>query len=1049
MIEYGRASTTERVLVNYDGLVNLSLLKIQSAPLGNLRDQAFDGDEMNIFVCQSIQTQIELEEIADVKKQIISPSSSRTSIGLAQDGLIGAYNLTAPNMRINWRNSMNILTYTSFEKLNTFKKDKNYTGHELFTNIIPPGINISDGNVLIKDSILESGRLTKDVLGEKKNFAIHQIIWDSYGVDETKRFLDNAHRLIHNFNLFNGFTVGYGDALIPEIVKQDIDKLFATKTQKVNNMIAEIENNPNLMEKDVFEFKLMQELANTLAEVGKLIMKNLSPDNNFNIMFSSGSKGSIPNIAQISGSMGFQAVEGHLPPKKYNKRTLPYFHQNDDRIKSRGLIRESFFAGLDFKSFSFLLMAGREGIIDGALKTAITGYAQRRLVKCMEDVMIKYDNGVRTANNTMLQLVYGDSGADTTKQYRYNIKFVNFGNTELANKHKFTDKEMNEFKNYKDNDIIYEEMKNMRDEFRDIMKKSKCDFKALQTNPFIPINLSRIVNTIITDKELKVGEKVKPEYVKQKIDEILDNKYTNLLMMSEKERSNKKSVKNYDEKLFKTFFKMALYDILSPKNACINLDLSKKQFDKIIEDIIETYNKSIVQPGQMVGILSAQALGETITQMNLNAFHSAGLSTTKSVTTGVPRIQEILSVSKNIKTPQIAIHLEKQYRKSKEMAHKIASNLKYTTFGDIRGRINVYYDPDIDGDDSIMKSDNIKQVFYNQKSSSKNSCQQNIIGLPWLMRIEILKEKMLDKEISLLDIKSKFCFWWESRFNDLKNLKKEEKKVINKITNLAILSNSDNDIQPVIHIRFNVRDTDKVRDPFNRETVNEFIEHIIDKFKLKGIEEIVDIPAITSERIITYDNSDKEIKYEDEYIIYTSGINLTEIRYITGIDIYNSISNDIFDTYKTFGIEIARNRLIRELDDAYQHAGHIVGYTHLCILADLMTSSGIIMSIDRHGMGKSDMDVLGRASFEKAVEQILTASVFNESDYMRGVSSRVMAGQVIKGGTGYCDVILDTELIEKSEYTEENKYKQFKEIISDNIAADIVNRDNENIFMPM
>jgi DNA-directed RNA polymerase II subunit RPB1 len=414
----------------------------------------------------------------------------------------------------------------------------------------------------------------------------------------------------------------------------------------------------------------------------------------------------------------------------------------------------------------------------------------------------------------------------------------------------------------------------------------------------------------------------------------------------------------------------------------------------------------------------------------------------------VPRIQEILSVSKNMKTPQISIRLENQYRKSKEMAHKIASNLKYTTFGDIRGRINVYYDPDPESDDSIMKADNVKQVFYNQKAG-KNSCQQNITGLPWLMRIEIIKEKMLDKEVSLLDIKSKFCFWWETRFNDVKNLKKEEKKVINKITNLAILSNTDNDAQPVIHIRFNVKDVDKVKDPFNRETINEFIEYIIDKFKLKGIEEITDIPVISSEKLITYDNPEKEIKHEDEYIIYTSGINLTEIRYIVGIDILNSISNDIYDTYKTFGIEIARTRLMRELDDAYQHAGHVVGYTHLSILADLMTSSGIIMSIDRHGMGKSDMDVLGRASFEKAVEQILTASVFNESDYMRGVSSRVMCGQVIKGGTGYCDVILDTELIEKSEYTEENKYKQFKEIISDNIAADIVNRDNEKIFMPM
>jgi DNA-directed RNA polymerase II subunit RPB1 len=1002
---------------------------------------------MNIFICQSIQTQIELKEIADVKKQIISPSSSRTSIGLAQDGLVGAFNLTAPHIKINWKNTMNILTYTGFEKFDKITKDKNYTGHELFSNIIPPGINISDGIIVIKDSVLQSGRLSKDALGEKKNFAIHQLIWDSYGADETKKFLDNSHRLIHNFNLYNGFTIGYGDAVISDTIKKDIDKLFATKEQKVNNMIAEIENNPNLMEKDVFEFKLLQEMGTTLSDVGKLIMKNIDSENNFNLMVSSGSKGSVANIAQICGSMGFQAVEGQLPPKKYNKRSLPYFHQNDDRIKARGLIRESFFDGLDFKSFAFLLMAGREGIIDGALKTATTGYAQRRLIKCMEDVMVKYDCSVRTANNAMIQVVYGDTGSDTTKQYRYNIRFVNFGNTELANKHKFTDKELSEFKNYKDNDTVYEEMKTMRDEFRIIMRKAKCDFKAIQTNPFLPINLIRIINTNLNDKDLKVGEKVKPEYVRHKLEEIMNNKYTNLIMMSEKDRENPKSIKNHDEKLFKTTLKMALYDALSPK-MCINQDITKKQFDKIIDDITNIYNKSIVQPGQMVGILSAQALGETITQMNLNAFHSAGLSTMKSITVGVPRIQEILSLSKNISTPQITIRLEEQYKKSKEMAHKIASNLKYTTFGDVRDRINVYYDPEPEEDDSIMKRDNVKQVFYNQKSG-KNSCQSNINGLPYLMRIEIIKEKMLDKEISLLDIKSKFCHWWETRFNDIKNLKKEEKRVINKITSLAILSNSDNDAQPVIHIRFNVKDVDKVRDPFNRETLNEFIEHIIDKFKLKGLEDISDIPNIASERLITFNNSDQEVKNMDEYVIYTSGVNLNEIRYMVGIDVYNTIANDIYKTYKTFGIEVARTRLMRELDDAYQQAGHVVGYTHLSILADIMTSSGILMSIDRHGMGKSDMDVLGRASFEKAVEQILTASVFNETDHMRGVSSRIMAGQVIKGGTGYCDVILDTELIEKSEYTEENKYKQFKEIIADNIASDIVNRDNEEIFMPM
>jgi DNA-directed RNA polymerase II subunit RPB1 len=1006
----------------------------------------FDGDEMNIFVPQSLQSQIELEELVDVKKQIISPSSSRTSIGLIQDSLLSSYNLTSPTMRINWRNCMNIISYTSFEKFDTYKKDKQYTGHELFTMIIPPGINISKDDLKIKDSILSQGRLSKDVLGEKKNFAIHQLIWDEYGSDETKRFIDNAQRLLNNFNLYNGFTVGYGDACIDEPVKRDIDKLFLTTEHKVNNMIANIENNPNIMEKDVFEFKLLQQMA-VLPEVKKLVMKSLKAENNFKIMVSSGSKGSEENIGQICGSLGFLAVEGKLVQKKYNKRTLAYFHQNDDRPRSRGLIRQPFIEGVDFPGFTYVLMAGREGCIDGAIKTAVTGYAQRRLIKCMEDSMVKYDCSVRTANNSILQLVYGDSGADTTKQYAYNFKLVELGNKELEAMHKFTDAEMKEYKNYKDNDKVFSEIKEMRDNFRICMKKAKCDFKAINTSVNLPINLNRIINSNVNNKSLMTGEKVQPDYVRERLEAILENSVTNLMMMSDKDSKNKKSIKNLDERTFKTFLKTALYDALSPKMSCINKNLTKKQFDSIIDEIIQIYNKSIVQPGDMIGILSAQAIVEPLTQMTLNSFHSAGLSTMNSTTKGVPRVQEILGVSKAIKTPQLIIHLEDKYKKSKEMAHKIKSNLKYTTFGDVRGRINVYFDPYPEEDDSIMKSDGVTQVYYNQKAS-KNSCQSNITGLPWLMRIEIIKEKMIEKEVYLLDIKSKFCNWWETRYNDMKNLKKEEKKVINKITALAVMSNSDNDVQPVIHVRFNVKDGEKNKDPFSRETLNDFIDHIIDKFKLKGIDDIKDVPNIATERCVSIDENEA-IKYEDEQVIYTIGANMTDIRYIVGIDLLNTISNDVYDVYKTFGIEVARSRLLREIDEAFQSSGAVVSYTHICILADIMTSAGTLMSIDRHGMGKSDADVLGRASFEKPIEHILSAAVFNESDTMKGVSARVMAGAVIKSGTGYCDVILDTDLIENSEYTAESKYKQYTEVIEDSIAKDIINKDNEDIFIPM
>ena len=150
---------------------------------------------MNIFVCQSLQTQVELEEIAAVERQLITPTSSKTIIGIVQDGLLGAYNLTNPTVKIDWRNAMNIMSYTTLEDFSYIKKNKDYTGSELFSLIIPPGINLNRNGLKIKNGKLVEGRLTNDALGAKKKNNLIQLIWDAYGVEETRKFIDNTQKL--------------------------------------------------------------------------------------------------------------------------------------------------------------------------------------------------------------------------------------------------------------------------------------------------------------------------------------------------------------------------------------------------------------------------------------------------------------------------------------------------------------------------------------------------------------------------------------------------------------------------------------------------------------------------------------------------------------------------------------------------------------------------------------------------------------------------------------------------------------------------------------
>lgn len=431
----------------------------------------------------------------------------------------------------------------------------------------------------------------------------------------------------------------------------------------------------------------------------------------------------------------------------------------------------------------------------------------------------------------------------------------------------------------------------------------------------------------------------------------------------------------------------------------------------------------------------------------MDSFHHAGIASMSATVQGVPRMKELLSVSKNPKTPQMVIYLTEEYMSNKDMAHKIASNIKYTTLGDTRGRINVYYDPHPNAKGGHMEKDNVKNLTFQYKGS-RSSCQADVNGLPWLMRIELDREKMLEKEVTLLEIKSKFCSWWEKRFNDTKVVKGEEKKVLNKINQLTILSNSDNDEQPVLHIRFNVKDGEK--DKFNMGTIDNFIDLIIDKFKLKGLNSIIDIPAIQEERLLRINEDTGNEDKLTQHVIYATGVNLLDIRYFNGVDLNKTLTNNVMDVYETFGIEIARAVLMKEIIGAYSNAGGEVNYQHVTMIVDQMTAMGTINSIDRHGMNKSDSDPLARASFEKTVEQLLIASVYGETDYMRSVSSRIMAGAVVKAGTGFCEIEFDTDLVEKSEYVEGIDYtKKFTELHENTLAKDVIGKKDEDIFIPM
>jgi DNA-directed RNA polymerase II subunit RPB1 len=977
----------------------------------------FDGDEMNIHLPQSIQARNEIKRIANVQYQIVSVKDSSPIIGCQQDTLSGAFMLTSPNVKLIGWEVANILCNTTSETKMQIEMNQEYTGHEIFSHIIPVGINNtkkSGNNIILQilNGKLISGYLDKSSLSFAKNSIIH-FIWDKFGPSKTRRFIDDSQRLILNYLLTRGQTVGIKDTIINVDMNNQIQQLITNKILKSKYDITQYENDTDPISADTIELSLSGDLGVIQGEVGQMLMSHLKLDNFFWTSAKSGAKGSAVNVAQVSGVIGQTNLEGVRIKKKVEGRSLIYFHRDDDTPEARGFIKNSFLSGLKGTEFFINAAAGREGLIDTAIKTAQTGYIQRQLIKGLEDLTIRYDGTNRNAKGIIIQTVYGENGINQSTQTELQLNILAMNNktlyetlclnkeqiTKLEKALKLSKKELETF-----NDNHFNKLKGLRDEIRDIQARSLINYKIMEEKFMSPVNLFRITQDYTNNQSNNPSDNLdlSPFEIETAIEDFLTD-YDNRLIIALKPTD--KFMKQDDRNL-KFILEVSLNEYLAPSKCIFEYKLSNKEFYKMMREIKLSFIRSIIEPGEMVGIIAAQSIGEPTSQMTLNTKHFAGVASKSTANMGVNRIQELVRFSKNIKTPQMIIYFKEPLKHERSVLNKVVSYFKHLSIRQLISNAEVYYD--LGQNDELakrIKGDNVHSPFFvnNQKAESSS--------LPFVFRIKMDMEKMLDKETTLLDIKTKFISHWYKNYTNLKNLKKNEKEVISRISRCAILSNNITDKELIIHIRFSMSS-------FNYNIITEFLRMIFDDITLKGIESINAID-ISQELYVSFDKESGDVITDKEYVVYTAGINFEKIRQIKGIDLSRTKCNDIATILRLYGIEAARQILLHELSATYQSGGSNINQNHLSLLIDQMCHLGEILSIDRHGLSKIDMDPIARASFEMTMDHFVNAAIFNEIDHLNSVSSRIAVGRVISGGTGIFDLLLDTKMLENSEYTED------------------------------
>jgi DNA-directed RNA polymerase beta' subunit len=572
----------------------------------------FDGDEMNMHCPQSYEAATELEEIAAVPHQILRPRDGLPVIGIVQDTLVGSYRLTRDHVRFNRREYMNLMMWNKrFDGAIPLAKGENgkWTGQQILSRLMPP-INMEMNNsskkkVVIRDGEILEGQFDKSIYSKASKGIIHMTYKD-YGSKDTVDMIDSLQNTIEQFLVYNGFSVGISDLIADASTKEEMNHQIKEKKAEVESIILKLhqdlfDNNTGKSNQAEFEDKIFGILNKATESAGETGQASLANENRMTAMVRAGSKGGPINIAQMIACVGQQNIEGKRIPNGFEDRTLPHFKKYDDGADARGFIENSFIAGLTPTEFFFHAMSGREGLIDTAVKTADTGYIQRQLVKAMEDLIIHHDGSVRDANMNITQLHYGEDGINSTKIESLQLDIGGLTDADIEKEYGLEGVDLSA--------ILSDGVDRGDDaaalkEFSDQMKADRKMlvegvFRSGRVNGvFAAVNLERIIYNFKT----KFG--------------LLEDQRTNLTPA--RVLAGIKGVLQKTQSFHKMWAALLRY-YLAPGKIIMQNRFTESAFDTLCEVLVTKNWQAWVQPGELVGIIAAQSIGEPSTQMTLNS----------------------------------------------------------------------------------------------------------------------------------------------------------------------------------------------------------------------------------------------------------------------------------------------------------------------------------------------------------------------------------------------------------------------------------------------
>lgn len=583
--------------------------------------------------------------------------------------------------------------------------------------------------VLIENNELLRGVLDKSLFGATTYSMVHGV-YEIYGADMASNLLSCLGRLFTYYLQKHGFTCSMDDLILKssaeeerkKIIDNSLERTVAGLKEKLE-MEEELKDLPFEQQVDRIREEVRRKYISSNGAFGvefdnymKSIVSPISseiiqaclphglilnfPKNCFSCMVQSGAKGSIVNHSQVSCCLGQQELEGRRVPLMSSGKSCPSFAPYDLRPRAGGFVSDRFLTGVRPQEYYFHAMAGREGLVDTAVKTSRSGYLQRCVCKHLEDLSVQYDYTVRNSDGLIVQFIYGDDGIDVAK-----TKYMEGTDSQLsflARNYKTLMYKFGVYDNFfKDTGLDMDQSVTKHEERKVVCKELEEEKAAMEKGEIYLYKESSVIEArkLVNPKgEWKIGN-ISREFTPAVIVNIRTK--NNVVKYDIVYSDTKEKVKRIPAVIFDSEYgvripiiRLRLPDpITNELSICRNVGAVSEKFEEKLESYCErnpdqillddtTKDKvkegkgemdpngfkllmwlkslrSEIDPGENVGVIAGQSIGEPSTQMTLNTFHLAGHGAA-NVTLGIPRLREILmTASQNIKTPVMDIPLKK------------------------------------------------------------------------------------------------------------------------------------------------------------------------------------------------------------------------------------------------------------------------------------------------------------------------------------------------------------------------------------------------------